>query len=832
MTGINAMMMATPRRRRSPAPWSRLGPLDLGLRPLGFGLWALGLWLSPLPAQSGGAGTGGLARLAQEQRQANNGRRVLMIGAHPDDEDTELLTILARGMGIETAYLSLTRGDGGQNLIGAELGEALGVLRTEELASARRIDGGQQFFTRAYDFGFSKTAEETLRFWNRDSTLKDMVRIIRRFRPQVIVSVWSGTPADGHGHHQASGILALEAFHAAGDAARFPELKSQEGLEVWQPSKFYRSPRGGVGAATLTFNGGVIDPATGLTLHQLAMRSRSQHRSQNQGNLENLGPSTAGLRLEERASGITGPDDSLFSGVRVSPAPGFDRHAAEALLIESGIVVDATTDDDEVPPGQDVPVVLTVWNAGHDTVQVTSGIIPHAGFVSPAGGCAGSRHALAPGALYSCTTTLAIAAHAAPTSPYYLNLPLRGAMYQWGGDPSVWGEPSEPPLTASFTIEIPGEAAAAVTREVKDRFRDGVLGEVRRPVMVVPRVAVDLQPSQVLWPSGQRSRQFTVALEHLSRDSMDVTVSLAVPAGWTASAPQQVRFSRDGERAMVTFKVTAPLNVLLDRYHVTARAVAGTDTFDTGIYRIRYAHVQPRNMRTAAQANVVVTDVTFPPLTAIGYVRGGGDLVPEAMVNAGLPVTLLSGEALERGPLTQFQVIVIGPRAYEADESLVRANPRLMRWLNAGGTLIVQYQQTPYERGGFAPRPLHLVTPTQSRVTDETAPVTFLAKDHQVLHWPNPIGTRDFDDWVQERGLDFPPTWDPAWVPILEMHDPSDTPREGGLLIAKVGNGTAVYTGLAFHRQLPAVVPGAWRLWANLLGVGQAAAKPIKAKGR
>jgi LmbE family N-acetylglucosaminyl deacetylase len=835
MIGIVSMTIVTAPRWRSVSRFALVGRL----RALGFRLWALSIGLSafgsgfaPLFAQSGGAGTGGLARLAQEQRLANNWRRVLMIGAHPDDEDTELLTILARGMGIETAYLSLTRGDGGQNLIGAELGEALGVLRTEELASARRIDGAQQFFTRAYDFGFSKTAEETLRFWNRDSTLKDMVRIIRRFRPQVIVSVWSGTPADGHGHHQASGILALEAYHAAGDSARFPELKSQEGLAAWQPSKFYRSPRGGVGSATLTFNGGVIDPATGLSLHQIAMRSRSQHRSQNQGNLENLGRSSTGLRLEERVPGITGPDDSLFSGITASAHRGFDRHAAETLLIESDIVVDATTNDDEAPPGEELPVTLTVWNAGHDTVGVATGMLPHAGFLSRPGGCADEHHAVAPGALYTCTVTVTIAARAAPTSPYYLNRPLQGAMYQWSGDPSVWGEPSEPPLEAKFTIELPGRGVAGVTREVQARFRDGVLGEVRRPVMIVPRVTVDLQPSQVLWPSGQRSRQFTVALEHLSRDSMDATVSLAIPAGWTASEPQPVHFSREGERATVSFKVTAPIHVLLDRYHVTARAVAGNDTFDTGLYRIRYPHVQARNMRTAARSDVVVTDVTFPPLTAIGYVRGGGDLVPEAMVNAGLAVTLLTGEALERGPLNQFKVIVIGPRAYEADESLDRANPRLMRWLEAGGTLIVQYQQTPYVRGGFAPKPLNIVSPTQSRVTDETAPVTLIAKDHRVLHWPNPIGDRDFEDWVQERGLDFPPTWDPAWVPILETHDPGDTPREGGLLIAKVGRGTAVYTGLAFHRQLPALVPGAWRLWANLLGAGQAAAKPIRAVGR
>ena len=277
------------------------------------------------------------------------------------------------------------------------------------------------------------------------------------------------------------------------------------------------------------------------------------------------------------------------------------------MLIESGIVVDATTDDDEVTPGQELPVTLTVWNAGHDTAQVTTEVIPHSGFVSRPGGCAGGRRAVAPGALYSCTITMTVAAHAAPTSPYYLNLPLRGAMYQWGGDPSVWGEPSAPPLTARFAIEIPGEGAAAVTREVQARFRDGVLGEVRRPVMIVPRVAVDLQPSQVLWPSGQRSRQFTVALEHLSRDSMDATVSLAVPAGWTAGAPQHVHFSRDGERASVTFTVTAPLHVAPDRYH------------DHGQGRGRNGHVRHRAVPhplparagtehgTTPQANAVVT---------------------------------------------------------------------------------------------------------------------------------------------------------------------------------------------------------------------------------
>ena len=810
--------------------------LVAGLGPPGVGLWALafglGAWCSlPLAAQTGGAGTGGLVRLAQEQRLAGNWRRVLMIGAHPDDENTELLTILARGQGIETAYLSLTRGDGGQNLIGRELGEDLGVLRTEELAAARRIDGGRQFFTRAFDFGFSKTAEETLRFWNRDSVLKDMVRVIRRFRPQVIISVWSGTPADGHGHHQASGILAPEAYRAAGDPARFPELIAQEHLPPWQPSKLYLGGYRQPTAGALRFDGGVLDTATGLSLHQIAMRSRSQHRSQNQGNLEDLGSGFgASVHLVDRVPGITGPDDSIFAGITPEKLPRDeadrdDPHAAEAALIRAGVVFDATTNDDEVTPGQVLPVTLRAWNAGHDTVAVGFELVRHAGFSYQMGDCPadpGRLRPLPPGALLTCQATETVAPDAHPTAPYYLQLPRRDAMYQWSGPPEIWGEPSAPPLEARFVIRAPRvlPLTQAVTREVEGRFRDPVVGEVRRPVMVVPSIAVDLEPNSVLWPADKRIRSFTVAMEHLARDSSDAMVSLEVPRGWTVTPPQPVRFTREGERANVTFKVTAPANLILDTYHFDARVVRGSDTLETGLYRIRYPHVRDRNLITAAQARVVVADVKFPPLTTLGYVRGGGDVVPEALMNAGLPVTLLTGDALERGALDRFKVIVIGPRAYEADESLVRANPRLMRWLEAGGTLVVQYQQTPYVRGGFAPRPLNIVSPTQSRVTDETAPVTLVAPGHQLLHWPNLIGRDDFEGWVQERGLDFPPTWDPAWTPILEMHDPGEAPMQGGLLIARVGKGTAVYTGLAFHRQLPAIVPGAWRLFANLLGAG------------
>ena len=792
------------------------------------GALMLGAMPAVARAQTGGAGTGGAVRLAQEQRLAGNWRRVLMIGAHPDDEDTELLTILARGEGISTAYLSLTRGDGGQNLIGPELGEALGVLRTEELAMARGIDGGHQFFTRAFDFGFSKSQDESFRAWNHDSVLKDMVRIIRRFQPQVIVSVWSGTPADGHGHHQASGTLSLEAYRAAGDSTQFRELR-REGLSVWQVSKFYRTAgRFTASTPTLTFDGGVIDPATGLSLHQLAVRSRSQHRSQNQGNLEDLGPSRAGIRLEERAPGITGPDDSLFAGIAPQSISDGDRHGIEAALIQTGVVLDATTDDNEVTPSQVLPVTLSAWNTGRDTAYMRFGMVGHLGFTSRGDKCPQQERAIAPGELFTCQYMTTVWDTASPSTPYYLNEPRVGSRYQWLNAPTeVLGEPSEPPLQASFRVAFERggtiRGGMIAVREVEARFRDPVLGEVRKPVMIVQRIAVGLQPSQLLWPLGTRTRAFHVELEHLARDSSDATVQLHVPPGWKTSPPQQVRFGREGERAVVTFQVTAPLNVRENPYAITAEVVSGKDTLDTGLYRIRYPHVRDRNLITLAQSRVVVAKVTFPAVGTIGYVRGGGDGVPEAMTNAGLKVVTLTGEPLERGSLDQFKVIVIGPRAYEADESLVRAHPRLMRWLEGGGTLVIQYEQTPYVRGGFPPKPFTLVAPTQSRVTDETAAVTMLAPAHPLVRWPNAIGPADFDHWVQERGLDYPPTHDPAWTAILSMHDAGEPPLDGALLIARVGKGTAVYTGLAFHRQLPAIVPGAWRLWANILGAGQVA---------
>lgn len=767
-------------------------------------------------AQDGGPGTGGLVAAAQARTALARWERVLVIGAHPDDEDTDLITILSRGHGIRTAYLSLTRGEGGQNLIGGELGAALGVLRSEELLAARRVDGGHQFFTRAYDFGFSKSAEETIARWGREAILEDIVRVIRRFRPHVIVSVWSGTARDGHGHHVASGILAREAFRAAGDPARFPRLSRDEGLRPWQPTKFYVSGRFDPTAAGLALDGGVLDAATGHSLHQLAMRSRSQHRSQDMGRLEEPGPARTRVVLVERADGTTGPDTALFQGV--SPEePASPLLAGAVRLAEHGVVLDAYVGDAEVVRGQAVPVTAVIWNAGTDTIGATIAWMPRDGWTSDSATACATPVQLAPGALHRCVLPMRIAPDAFPDQPYFLREAVEGARYVYVGRRDDFGEPFEPPVALQFRIALPdGGPAAVAMREVTARRLDQAIGELREPVAIVPRVLLDVVPGRLLWPRGQRTRPFRVAVEHAGPDSTVAAIRLVAPDGWQVSPAQEVRFARPGERQVLTFQVTAPADVPDGEAHFLAEAAIGADTMRLGARRVRYSHVRERILFQLAEAVAVVAPVELPVGRRIGYVRGAADAIPEALGAAGLPVTLLDLAQLGPRTLDSLDVVVIGPRAYETDPALARAHPRLLAWVEAGGTLITQYQQYQYVQGGFPPYPFTIARP-HDRITDETAPVAALQPGHPVLRAPNVIGPDDWTGWIQERGLYFARDPDPAWQPLLRIADPGESPTNGALLVAERGRGTVVYTGLAFFRQLPAAVPGAWKLFANLL---------------
>jgi LmbE family N-acetylglucosaminyl deacetylase len=802
-------------------------------------------------------GTGGVAALAGILEQLGANKRVLVIGAHPDDEDTQLLVLLSRGLGAQAAYLSLTRGEGGQNLIGPELGPGLGIIRTEELLAARELDGARQYFTRAYDFGFSKSADEAFRFWPRDSLLKDVVDVIRRFRPQIIVSVFAGTPADGHGQHQVAGLLARQAFDALRDS-------------TWGPVKLYRSTRFDSAATNLTLPAGTLDPVIGQSYYQLAMASRSRHRSQDMGQLQRPGPSNVRLSLISTRPGASGGGAAggLFAGVdTVVHGAGMERYAAlidsaraalnpwrpaaalpylsralhllgaadadqralleRAVAIAAGLAIDGTTDDGIATQGQRLQVEVNVWNAGDNTVRVDSlDVRAPAGWTVERLDFGGAT--VSAGAVSTQRFVVGIAREAERTQPYFLRRPLTnsGGLYDWTGVPAeVRGLPFDPPpIEARVRLTIAGEPVT-LTREVVYRYRDQAIGEVRRPLFVTRAFDVAIAPDEILWPvdgGGKDPRHFTVTVTNRARGPASARVTFTVPPGWPPVPAESLAFGREDETKSITVALSPPLQGLAPgSYELRVAAVAGGADgrrYEGALQVIDYPHIRPRAAVQGSVARIRAAAIALPALSRVGYVRGASDRVPEALQAVGVPIELLGPDSLARGDLSRYDAIVIGSRAYETDAALVANNGRLLEYARAGGLLLVQYQQYPFIDGGYAPYRLSIGRP-HDRVTDETAPVTPLDSAHPAFHYPNEIRAADWRGWVQERGLYFAHDWDTTYVPLLETHDAPGPELKGGVLVAPLGRGTYVYTGLSFFRQLPAGVPGAYRLFANLLGL-------------
>lgn len=837
-------------------------------------------------------------------RQMHGVKRVLMIGAHPDDEDTSLLTVLARGLGAETAYLALTRGDGGQNLIGGELWEGLGVIRTGELEAARALDGGRQFFTRAFDFGFSKSAEEALSLWPREELLRDVTWVVRSFRPHVIVSVFSGTPRDGHGQHQAAGIMAREVFEAAGDPARFPD-QLERGVEAWAPAKLYESRRrffgGAVGAdpdAMLVETGG-LDPLLGRSLFQLSMESRSQHRSQDMGASQPFGPRETGVQLV--ASRVGGEDGGLFAGVdttlmavldglipdaaeaarphleayvaaaeraqaELGPDPsGIVPHLSEAfdhlvqarravlgtgdaeyeaaleqkqdvatraILAASGIVFDVRAMDDLVVPGQTVEVQAQLWNGGPTDVltpglQFVSRQALGLDFVSLQG--LGRDGTVASGTLATWTYRLTLPADAPASRLYFLREGRDGAMYRWPDDSAVWGLPRDlPPLEWALTFRQAIGGRQVGTRVVASRtWRyvgvDPARGEFDKQVLIVPELSVDVRPDGMVWPQGHAGeRPVTVVVRSEAEGGSRGTLTFEAPRGWTVE-PASRPFELEGAGAERTLAFALRPDGAPGAGEYAFRAVARTEdgrSFTEGVALIDYEHVPRTAMYSDATASVTVVPVAVADGLRVGYVMGSGDDGPEAIRQMGAAVELLDEDRVRRGDFDALDAVVLGVRAYETRPDLQAASAQLLDFARAGGTVVVQYNRGPL--GTLAPAPIE-VGRGSPRVADETAPVRILAPDAPVFTTPNRIGPDDFAGWVQERGLYFASEWDDAYRPLLELNDPGEEPRRGSLLVAPVGEGVFVYTALSFFRQWADRVPGAYRLFANLVSLDAAA---------
>lgn len=880
-------------------------------------------------------------------RRLGNTARLLHVGAHPDDENTAIFSPLALGRGADAAYLSLNRGEGGQNGIGAELGIPLGLIRSEELLAARRLDGATQFFTRAVDYGFSKDAAEAFRHWPRDSLLADVVAVIRRYRPDVVIPAWTGTPRDGHGQHQAAGLLTRDAVLAAGDPARFPE-QIAAGLRPHTPRAYYWSARYGADGADVELNTGLLDPLLGRSYHQVAMASRSRHRSQDMGVPQARGPRhtafdavdpaappdvAAGSRGGRQLEGAAGNEVSLFVGVDtllsqraegIAGAAGagvarsvishlveyegeieiakasFDplapaatarrliearRHlqaAREALgentegavgtaelrfhladeerdlrdatIAAANLRLEVVSDQELVVPGQAFRMTLSAWNGGASPVSISPEALLPAGWTArlteggaPTGGAAGARR-VAPGELVAVSYDVTVPTGAEPTRPYFLGLRDGAAerdLYAWPADYDVRGLPFAPtPVRGRFAVDFtPGQGSDgrtnyAVALDASWLGLDPRSGEFRRPVRVVPAVSLSASPATTVVPlartpdgAGRGAIPLTVRLRSEAPSGIAGTVLPVLPAGWTATpASVDVTFRGEAEDRTVSFSVAPPPDLTTGEYEVGAvfRSAgsggsadgSGGATYDLGYQLVDYPHIAPHHLYRRAVTHVRALEVRVAEVR-VGYVAGVGDGVPEALDQMGVRWSSLGEAELAQGDLSGFDVIIAGTRAYEIRPDLVAHNERLLDWARGGGTLISLYNKYPALAGSYAPWPVSIARP-HGRVTDEAAPVTLLEPDHPAFNTPNRIGPADWEGWVQERGLYFWDAWEGPLRPLLAISDPGEAPLEGSLLVASLGEGTYVYTALAFFRQLPAAVPGAYRLLANLVSLGAA----------
>ena len=801
---------------------------------------------------------------------------VLHTGAHPDDENSSLLAWLSRGQGARTAYLSTTRGEGGQNLIGTELFEALGVIRTEELLAARRFDRAQQFFTPNYEFGFSKTADETLDKWGREQLVGDMVRVIRRFRPEVIISRFSGTPRDGHGHHQAAGIATREAFHAAADATLYPEYG-----KPWQAKKLYVSARGGGrggGGSTgdIRINVGEYGSAIGRSYHEIAMEGRSLHRTQSMGAARQRGPRYTGLDMIEKS--VPGADDEpifnrtthkLMDLVELEPALEADLEALQGQIeairakasiddpadifrdvieaikrfqsirskaqvehvqfllnlkaddfhlaaeLAAGITVDVLASDDTVVPGQEFGLTVAIVNNGpfeFETVRTNTDFPP--GWDARYDGSTGG---LRSGERFEQQFTVKVSETPDYTQPYWLRSQREADRFAWpGGDEATL--PFDPPLMPTSAEIDFGDTAIIVNRHAEYLDVDDVYGEIRSLVKVVPDLSVRLSPETAVVPlSGDRRKEFTVTLHNQFPEGGAADVVLEVPEGWTVEPESQtVKFGRAGETATAQFVVDVP--GASGEFEVSARARMLNEESRRGYRVIAYPHIETRHIYSDARSRVNVFEIDTH-VENVAYVQGAGDEVAASLAQLEIPVTFLTAADLSRGDLSVYDTIVVGIRAYAVREDLRAYNQRLLDYVENGGTLVVQYNQYDMPRGDFGPYPFTINRP-HDRVTVEEAPITFVDPDHPAINTPNKISEADFEGWVQERGLYFMGDWDERYTPILASNDPGEDPKLGGMMVAEIGQGRYVYTGYTFFRQLPAGVPGAYRLFSNLISLG------------
>ncbi|APY09459.1 LmbE family protein [Winogradskyella sp. J14-2] len=795
---------------------------------------------------------------------------VLYVAAHPDDENTRLISYMSNQVKARTAYLSLTRGDGGQNLIGPEIRELLGVIRTQELLAARRVDGGEQRFTRANDFGYSKHPDETLEIWNKDLVLADVVWAIRTFKPDVIINRFDHrTPGRTHGHHTASAMLSMEAFDLANDASQYPsQLKY---TETWQPKRiffntswwFYGSQEKFEEADKsnmLNFDIGVYYPSKGMSNNEVAALASSQHLCQGFGRLSQRGTQQEyieylkGEPLDDSKSVFAGIDTTwnrieggkaigdILNSVEENfnfknPATHLpqlleayrllqnvkDEHwktikTKELLtIIEAcaGLYLEVSANSPHAAPNATVSLNIEALNRSSASINLKSyklSTLPNA---------ISKEMDMVENQKLNFNEAITIPKNSHYTTPYWLNKKSTLGMYHVD-NPQWIGKPETPRAAfVDFNLNIEG-TPITITKPVVYRYSQPDKGELYRPFEVIPEVSASISDKVFIFENDQQ-KEIEVIVK-AGRDAIEGYVQMAYPNDWNVyPQKQKIEIVNKGDVQKVVFTVIPPKNQ--SEGLITPMVNSNGDYYTDELVEIDYSHIPYQTVLIPSVSKVVRLDIDKRG-NNIGYIEGAGDVVPESLRQIGYNVTVIKPDQISAENLINFDAVVVGIRAYNILDELKFKQKFLLDYVKEGGNLIVQYNTNRRLKvDNLSPYDLEI---SRDRVTDENAEVKILEPSHPLLNFPNKITTQDFEGWVQERGLYFPNEWSEDFTPLLSMNDKGESSKEGSLLVAKYGKGNYIYTALSFFREFPAGVSGAYRLFANLLSAGKEEANKLK----
>jgi LmbE family N-acetylglucosaminyl deacetylase len=787
---------------------------------------------------------------------------VLYVAAHPDDENTRLISYMSNEVKARTAYLSLTRGDGGQNLVGPEIRELLGVIRTQELLAARRTDGGEQLFTRANDFGYSKHPDETLAIWNKEEVLSDVVLAIRQFQPDVIINRFNHrTPGSTHGHHTSSAMLSVEAFDLVGDKNAYTNQLSS--VDIWQPQRlffntswwFYGSRekfKKADKSNLLELDTGVYFPSSGLSNPEIAALSRSQHKSQGFGSTGSRGSQIEYIEIIK--GDLPTDKTNMFEGIDTSwnrveggkaigdilqavqknytfknPSASIQELMRAYIAIQdlknehwktiktneikniiaacAGLYLEATADSNHTTAGATIDLKVEVINRSNSKIVLSS-------IVNPNGIKIDKNITLDNNINFDFKETLAIKTDQQVSTPYWLTKKGTLGMYEVENN-NLIGKPETPrDLNITFNLNIEN-VDISFTKAIVYKTNDPVKGEVYKPFEIIPEVSAKISEKVIILDTDiQRDIEVIVKA---GRDNIEGYVQIEHPKNWSVFPEKQkvIIANKDQEQRLV-FTIVPPKEQ--SEGLLTPMVYIGDAIYTKELIEIDYDHIPFQTVLLPSQSKIVRLDIKKRGQN-IGYIEGAGDVVPESLRQIGYNVAMLKPEDISVENLKRFDAVVVGIRAYNTVEELKFKQQLLFDYVAQGGNMIVQYNTNRRLKvDQIAPYDLKL---SRDRVTDEFADVTLLATNHDVLNVPNKITSKDFEGWTQERGLYFPGEWSNEFTPILSMNDEGETPKTGSLLVAKHGKGHYIYTGLSFFREFPAGVPGAYRLFANMLSLGK-----------